>query len=69
MPVNVETAAMVSGPARTFDRLPTGNLELLMDPYLQLLVATGQLYIAAWKLSGIDSKQQELLMTLPSYWQ
>ena len=45
--------------------------ELLMDPTNNPhpLVTTGQLHLAAWKLSGEESKQQEFLEKLPDCWQ
>ena len=71
---NTEIAAVVSEPAGTFDRLLaylSGNPELLIDSYNNPypLEVTGQLYLAAWKLSGIDSKQQKYLAKLPNSWQ
>ena len=33
------------------------------------LIATEQLHLAAWKLSGIDNKQREFQARLPSCWQ
>ena len=43
---------------------------LLIDPFNNPhpLVATGQLQLAAWKLSGIDSKQREFQRKLPNCW-
>ena len=32
------------------------------------LIAAGQLQLAAWKLSNVDSKQKEFLKKLPNCW-
>ena len=50
--------------------LPSGPM-LLTDPFghPHPLMAAGQLQLAAWKLSGRDSKQQELQEKLHSSWQ
>ena len=67
----VEVTAVVPGTARSI-----GGLSLILpkDPMLLIdpfnnphpLVATGQLQLAAWKLSGIDSKQREFQRKLPN---
>ena len=46
------------------------NPELLMDPFgvPHPLVVSGQLQLAAWKLSGVDSLQQEFQQKFPSCW-
>jgi len=46
-------------------------LKLLLDPFGKphSLMATGQLQLAAWKLSSIDSRQREFQAKLPSCWQ
>ena len=45
--------------------------KLLLDPFgiPHPLMATGQLQLAAWKLSGIDNRQREFQAKLPSCWQ
>ena len=70
---NMEVTTMVSSPAGATDRSsldPTRQPETI-DGLLRRptsLVVSGQLQLAAWKLSGVDSLQQEFQQKLPSCW-
>ena len=54
-----------------FPLILPGIQMLLTDPFNNPhpLITTGQLQLAAWKLSGINSKQREFQAGLPSCWQ
>ena len=67
---NMEVSTMVPSPAGTSSGILPGDPDLLMDPAIgpHLLAVAGQLRLAAWKLSGISSRQQEFLERLPNSW-
>ena len=54
-----------------FPLMLPGIPKLLSDPFGKPhpLMATGQLQLAAWKVSGIDSRQTEFQARLHSCWQ
>ena len=54
-----------------FPLILPGNPMLLTDPFNNPhpLIVAGQLQLAAWKLSSVDSKQKEFLKKLPNCWQ
>ena len=70
---NMEVPALVPCSTGTTNRPPLilpEDPELLMDPFgnPHPLVVAGQLQLAAWKLSGRDSLQQEFQEKLPNCW-